>query len=579
MKNRKGFTLIEILAVIIILGIIMLIAVPAVSKYILKANKSAYVTNAHAYVESIRAKYEMKEYGDLLKDNEIMIVPIGHVILEKGDSKSSPYGDYEFKQCFVLIVPENYNYKYYVTLVDSSNTGIVDVEDTNLSEDSVTIDIMERLTNLDTFKDANSFYTYNDIVYKRSDVRKIEGDDVNSGYDAYVFKSTGITGTFKLLFLHQNKISFGAVDKILEYYSTQWHYLGNVVTTVSKPLKKGYTFEGYYKDGNTEGLKVIDRNGNLINKIEDSLGEYTSAYADYSANELEFSINNISTNFSETQQTFSYNPATNGTDNYTYTKVSEKDASNTTTNNITIDGTTIKIKASAPVGTYTVVVNASDDDSGSNKDATFTISIAKVNAVCPTTTATTVTWDNKDHSIGVSGGKGGTIQYSTDNTNWSTTNPVRKNAGSQTTYVRVAADSNHNTVNCTARAITINKANSSITCTDRTYTGSAQNMYTANSYCTPSTNSSVTNAASNFTVLCTGDENHKDSTCTATMNKANSSITCIDRTYTGSAQNMYTANSYCTPSTNSSVTNAASNFTVLCKGDSNHKDSTCTATM
>ena len=63
MKNEKGFTLIEALAVIIILGVVMIIAVPAVSKYILRSDKAVYASDITAYVETIRAKYEMKEYG------------------------------------------------------------------------------------------------------------------------------------------------------------------------------------------------------------------------------------------------------------------------------------------------------------------------------------------------------------------------------------------------------------------------------------------------------------------------------------------------------------------------------------
>ena len=34
MRNRKGFTLVEILAVIVILAIIMMISIPAVSRWI-----------------------------------------------------------------------------------------------------------------------------------------------------------------------------------------------------------------------------------------------------------------------------------------------------------------------------------------------------------------------------------------------------------------------------------------------------------------------------------------------------------------------------------------------------------------
>ena len=74
--KKNGFTLIEMIAVIIILGIIMLIAIPAVTEYILKSDRATYATDVIAYLETARADYEMKEYGELLKDDEIMILLI-----------------------------------------------------------------------------------------------------------------------------------------------------------------------------------------------------------------------------------------------------------------------------------------------------------------------------------------------------------------------------------------------------------------------------------------------------------------------------------------------------------------------
>ena len=92
MKKRSGFTLIEVLAVIIIIGVLAIIAVPAVTKYISRSNDSVYASDAFAYAENVRSKYEMGEYGDYLKDNEIMIVPIRTVVLEKGNEEESTYG-------------------------------------------------------------------------------------------------------------------------------------------------------------------------------------------------------------------------------------------------------------------------------------------------------------------------------------------------------------------------------------------------------------------------------------------------------------------------------------------------------
>ena len=191
MRNQKGFTLIEALAVIIILGVIMLIAIPAVSKYIFRSDRAVYASNISAYVETIRGKYEMKEYGPFLKDNEIMIVPIRHIILEKGDNKT-PYGEYDFDRSFVLIVPERNGYAYYATIIDSEKAGLINVPTNEIGEETIIEKITDEIPLLSIYNTQGATYTFKSNMYVRSDVRDITGEDVNIGDKIYVFKKVGV---------------------------------------------------------------------------------------------------------------------------------------------------------------------------------------------------------------------------------------------------------------------------------------------------------------------------------------------------------------------------------------------------
>ena len=59
--NKKGFTLLELLAVIVILAIIALIATPIVLNMINNAKKSAAVDSAYGYIKAIEYNNTMAE--------------------------------------------------------------------------------------------------------------------------------------------------------------------------------------------------------------------------------------------------------------------------------------------------------------------------------------------------------------------------------------------------------------------------------------------------------------------------------------------------------------------------------------
>ena len=114
-------------------------------------------------------------------------------------------------------------------------------------------------------------------------------------------------------------------------------------------------------------------------------------------------------------------------------------------------------------GTYTVTCTpATNYTAAEPKSCT----IAKADPTCPTLKAYSGTYNGSSHTITVTGGSGGTIQYQkvVDGTSssWSTTLQTRISAGTTKINVKVVGDSNHNNKSCGSANIVINKK--AITC-------------------------------------------------------------------------------------------------------------------
>ena len=574
MRKKNGFTLIEILAVIIIVGIIMIIAVPAVTKYIFKTNKAVYASDVSAFVESVRAEYEMKEYGSLLKDDEIMVVPIKHIVFEKGNSESSPYGEYDFDKSYVLIVPERSGYSYYATVIDSQNVGIIKVKDNEIGEDAVKEDITTSLPSINVYNNPGSVFDYNGRAYKRVDVRIFDNENVSEETKIYVFKDTGVIEQVKIIQLFSHLGPAG----MLEYFYEGWRFNGEVVDSVAVPLKTGYTFEGYYTGLNGNGKKVINGNGSIVTDIEEEIGSYTTVYADYSANPLVFNGKSYTLVFSDTNnQTINITAAANGTGHYVYTEVSELNSTGSSTNYITISGTTITVAKNTPVDSYTYVVHAQDEVSGSAKDATFTITIGRSNGgfVCSNKTFDGTNQTACTCNGGTLSGEFKAINYrSTAYTAYCTPDGNHTIDGSTEKQTRTWS-MNKKELTITAKNQTINYGGTIATGVNQvTAVGLVNGDSLTAVTLTPSTSNATTNgtitpsAATASKGISNYDVTYK--TGVLKINRVAGTFSCSNKTYDGTNQTACTCSGGTISGTISATNYSSTPYTAYCTPDGNH---------
>lgn len=124
MQKNLGFTLTELLAAVVVLGILMGMAVPAVTSVLRDQRNKMYVE------DSIRLASKME--SKMKSDNKVIIPPVDKCVvmslayLDDGTFEESPYGKkYDKTRSFVIAkrVSGFYKYNYYVRLVEEIDGG------------------------------------------------------------------------------------------------------------------------------------------------------------------------------------------------------------------------------------------------------------------------------------------------------------------------------------------------------------------------------------------------------------------------------------------------------------------------
>lgn len=205
--NKKGFTLIEILAAIVILGIVGTIGISAISNSIMDSRGSVFTNLAREIVNSARGMRGQDKLPRDIKDGEAFIIPCDKTTGSTVDlTGGTGYGNLLYNYCYVGIVNNKQNYYYYITMLDDTGHSFVSLISDDIDKDKIIAD--ENVVVTQNVGDLSGVLSAFRVVYGGSTYR------IKSARVMYTAKKSGSTADSTLYGYYSNDGSSSSSSQI-----------------------------------------------------------------------------------------------------------------------------------------------------------------------------------------------------------------------------------------------------------------------------------------------------------------------------------------------------------------------------
>lgn len=159
--NRKGFTLVELIAMLVVLGVLMAIAIPNISGIIKSNRESIGIEDINKMVGNANQKMETKK-ARFPAINKCVVMSLRYINNNDDFKEGLNGGQYDEMESVIVITKKKVagssvssKYKYYIRLVEKKNslTYVIDMVDYDVFTKNPE-DYTSKATN---FTDADKF--------------------------------------------------------------------------------------------------------------------------------------------------------------------------------------------------------------------------------------------------------------------------------------------------------------------------------------------------------------------------------------------------------------------------------------